>query len=125
MRVKANFSVFGRKLPSGRRVYYYHCYDPKGKRQWAKSTGKTKKTEAVLYCMDLFKKGLLVPEQKQPTFAEYSVGWWNPETCNYLKWRQLHNPISESTMNSHRMHFNVHIKDYFAKYKLDEITSYV
>ena len=55
MRNKAVFSVFGRKLPSGKVVYYYSCYDEKGKRQWAKSTGLGKKTEAVAYCMKLYK----------------------------------------------------------------------
>ncbi|MCL2140024.1 MAG: N-terminal phage integrase SAM-like domain-containing protein [Treponema sp.] len=122
MRVKANFSVFGRKLPSGKKVYYYHCYDAKGKRQWAKSTGKTKKTEAVLHCMDLFRAGLLIPEQKVPTFAEFSEGWWDIETYSYLKRRQLQEPAAETTIHSHRGNFKNHIKDYFAKYKLDEIT---
>jgi len=43
MRAKAIFTVFGRRLPSGKRVFYYQCYDEKGKRQWAKSTGLSKK----------------------------------------------------------------------------------
>jgi len=125
MRVKANFSVFARKLPSGILVYYYQCYDKKGRRQYAKSTGKTKKTEAVLHCMDLFKAGLLIPEQKMPTFAEFSAGWWDLETCNYLKRRQLQDPIAHSTIVMYQGHFNLHIKDYFAKYRLDEITQEV
>jgi hypothetical protein len=49
MRTKAVFSLFGRTLPSKKTVYYYQCYDVKGKRQWAKSTGLTKKTEAMAY----------------------------------------------------------------------------
>ncbi|MCL1929323.1 MAG: integrase, partial [Treponema sp.] len=93
MRAKAIFTVFGRKLPSGKQVYYYQCYDEKGNRQWAKSTGITKKTEAVAYCMKLFRDGLLIPEQKVPTFAEFSAGWWDIETCRYLKWRQLEDPM--------------------------------
>ena len=122
MRVKAVFSVFGRKLPSGKMVYYYQCYDEKGKRQWAKSTGITKKTEAVAYCMKLFRDGLLIPEQKAPTFEEFSYGWWDIETCRYLKWRQLHDPITQGTNDIHKSNFENHIKDYFAKYRLDEIT---
>ena len=125
MRIKAIISVFPRKLPSGRRVYYYQCYDKKGRRQWAKSTGLSKKTEAVAYCMGLFKSGLLIPEAKMPTFKEFSVGWWDVNTCLYLKWRMLHDPITEGTIESHRGHFNNHIKEYFAKYRLDEITTVV
>ena len=122
MRTKAIFSVFGRKLPSGKTVFYYQCYDPKGKRQWAKSTGITKKTEAVAYCTRLFRDGLLIPEQKVPTFSEFSNGWWEFETCRYIKWRQLHEPFTKGTVDIHKNNFNNHIKDYFAKYRLDEIT---
>ena len=122
MRNKAIFSVFGRKLPSGKRVYYYQCYDARGTRQFAKSTGLTRKTEAVAYCMKLFKDGLLIPEQKAPTFAEFSSGWWDVDTCRYLKWRQLHNPLTDSTIRLHKLRFHTHIRDYFAKFRIDEIT---
>jgi integrase len=122
MRAKAVFTVFGRKLPSKKTVYYYQCYDEKGRRQWAKSTGLTKKTEAVAYCMKLFRDGLLIPEQKTPLFSEFSKGWWDIGTCGYLKWRQLHNPIQAGTLAMLKCNFENHIKDYFAKYRLDEIT---
>ena len=122
MRNKAVFSVFGRKLPSGKKVYYYQCYDLKGKRQWAKSTGFTKKTEAVAYCMKLFRDGALIPEQKAPAFAEFSKGWWDIDTCKYLKRRQLHESITRGTISIHKSNFDNHIKDYFAKFNLEEIT---
>ena len=125
MRAKAVFSVFGRKLPSGKMVYYYQCYDDKGIRQYAKSTGLSKKTEAVAYCMKLFRDNLLIPEQKVPTFAEFSNGWWNIDTCKYLKWRQLHDPITQGTNDIHQSNFENHIKDYFAKFHLNEITPHV
>jgi len=122
MRAKAIFTVFGRVIPSGRTVYYYQCYDEKGRRQWAKSTGCFKKTEATAYCMRLFRDGLLIPEKKAPTFAEFTAGWWIPETCRYLKWRELHEPLTKSTIAIHKNNFHRNIKDYFAKYPLDEIT---
>jgi len=125
MRNKATFTVFPRTLASGLKVYYYQCYDDKGRRQWAKSTGLTKKTEANEYVMRLFRQGLLVPEQKKPTFAEFSNGWWDIETCKYLKWRQLHEPITDSTLTIYQANFKNHIKDYFANFKLDEITPLV
>jgi len=122
MRIKANFSVFPRKLASGRRVYYYQCYDGRDRRQWAKSTGKDKKTEAVRYCENLFKDGLLIPKLKIPTFGEFSEGWWDLNTCQYLKWRQLHDPIEDSTILMYKGYFKNHIKEHFAKFGLDEIT---
>ena len=121
MRVKAIFSVYGRNLPSGKKVFYYQCYDKEGKRQFAKSTGLTKKTEAMAYCMKLYKEGLLIPEQKAPTFAEFCDGWWDIDTCRYLKWRQLHDPLSQGTILIYKYNFEKHIKEYFSKFKLDEI----
>ena len=125
MRIKGTFTLFKRTLPSGHKIYYYQCYDIKGKRQFAKSTGKSVKSEAHEYCLMLFKNGLLIPEQKSPTFAEFSTGWWNIETCRYLKWRELHEPITDSTLIIYQANFKNHIKDYFAKFKLDEITPLV
>ena len=112
-------------MPSGHGIYYYQCYDKKGLRQGAKSTGKSVKTEAAEYCLLLFKNGLLIPEQKKPAFAEFSAGWWDLETCKYLKWRQLHEPITDSTLTIYQANFKNHIKDYFAEFKLDEITPLV
>src|SRR5215510_14769096 len=106
MRLNADFSVFDRKLLSGKTVYYYQCYDVKGKRQWAKSTGLSKKTEAVALCMKLYREGLLIPEQKSPTFAEFSKGWWDSETCRYLKWRELHEPLTKGTIRIHYLNFH-------------------
>jgi len=125
MRNKATFTLFKRTVPSGQQVFYYQCYDQKGKRQWAKSTGLTKRTLANEYCLKLFKDGLLIPEQKKPTFAEFSAGWWDIETCRYLKWRELHEPITDSTLIIYQGNYKNHIKDYFAKFKLDEITPLV
>jgi site-specific recombinase XerD len=81
-----------------------------------------KKTEAKAFCMRLFKDGLLIPGKKVPTFAEYSCGWWDIETCRYLKWRQLHSPMAQNTIDLHKINFVKHIKGYFEKYRLDEIT---
>jgi len=125
MRIKGVFTLFARKLPSGQKVFYYQCYDQKGRRQWAKSTGQSRKTEAVAFCMKLYKDGLLIPEKKLPTFAEFSADWWEADTCRYLKWRELHEPITDSTLIIYQGNFKNHIKDYFAKFKLDEITPLV
>jgi len=125
MRIKGTFTLFKRTMPSGHKIYYYQCYDIKGKRQFAKSTGKSVKSEAHEYCLKLFKNGLLIPEQKKPTFAEFSSGWWDIETCRYLKWRELHEPITDSTLIIYQANYKNHIKDYFAKFKLDEITPLV
>jgi integrase len=125
MRAKAIFSVFGRKLASGKTVFYYQCYDQKGKRLWARSTGLSKKTEATAYCMKLYRKGLLIPQPKAPAFGEYAEGWFDLDTCRFLKWRQFRDPLSQGSIDIHKNNLATHLKGYFSKYKLDEIDTAV
>ena len=44
------------------------------------------------------------------------------DTCVYLKWRELHEPLTKGTINIHKWNYSGNIKDYFAKYPLNEIT---
>jgi integrase len=71
--------------------------------------------------MDLFRKGKLIPEKKPMSFAEFAEGWWNPETCKYLRWRQVQNPLSPSTIDHYKTNLELHIKPYFGKMRLNAI----
>jgi hypothetical protein len=71
MRAKAVFSVFPRKLPGGKVVYYYQCYDANGKRLNGHSTGQSTKTAAAAYCMKRYREGNLIP-QKVTVHGSYS-----------------------------------------------------
>jgi integrase len=75
--------------------------------------------------MKLYRDGLLIPPPKVPTFAEYAEGWFDIETCRFLKWRQLHDPLSQGTIDIHKNNLSVHLKDFFSNYKLDEIDTNV
>jgi integrase len=123
MRAKAVFCVFPRKLPGGRVVYYYQCYDNAGKRLHGHSTGESTKTAAVAYCMKLYREGNLVPKKKVPTFEEYARGWWDFGTCGYLRWRTMRKEITESTAALFKSNTDLHITPYFGKMKLDAITA--
>jgi integrase len=122
MRAKAVFCVFPRKLPGGKAVYYYQCYDHSGKRMNGHSTGQSTKTGAVAYCMKLYREGNLIPKKRVPTFEEYAQGWWDFETCGYLRWRTMRKEITESTAALFKSNMDLHIKPYFDKMKLDAIT---
>jgi hypothetical protein len=102
MRIKAKFTLFPRKLPSGRVVYYYQCYDQNGKRLYAHSTGFDKKTLAYEFCLELYRTGKLIPEKKAVTFGEYAKGWFDKTTCAYLKWRSITSPITDGTIAIHK-----------------------
>ncbi|GHV92365.1 hypothetical protein AGMMS50268_28680 [Spirochaetia bacterium] len=122
MRNKAVFTVFARKLATGKTVYYYQCYDEYGKRLNAHSTGKVKKTEAVAYCMELFRAGELIPRIRIPSFREYCLNWFDPEKCEYLKWRKLYGETTKTTLAIYRTNLEKHLKPFYEKMNLAEIT---
>jgi integrase len=122
MRIKADFTVFPRKMPSGRTVFYFQCYDEAGARQNGRSTGCSKKTEARAYCMRLYREGRLVPKKRTMTFGEFAEGWWDVKTCKYLEWRQLSDPFSEGTIAMNKANTENYLKGFFGKTRLGDIT---
>jgi integrase len=125
MRIKANFTVFPRKMPSGRVVFYFQCYDENGVRQNGRSTGCSKKTEAAAYCMRLYRAGILVPKKKTVTFGDFSEGWWDVATCKYLQLRQLSDPFSEGTIAMNKANTENYLKEFFENIRLEDITKEV
>ena len=121
MRYKEPFTIYPRKLKTVT-VYYYQCYDSNGKRICGHSTGQRTKTAARNYCMELYRSGKLIPENKPVCFADFAGGWWDPEKCRYLEWRQVQNPLSPSTIDHYKINLKLHILPYFGKFKLGVIT---
>ncbi|MDR2951927.1 MAG: site-specific integrase [Treponema sp.] len=121
MRYKEIFTVYPRKLKNVT-VFYYHCYDENGKRICGHSTGQRTKTAARKYCMELYRKGKLIPEKKVTSFAEFAEGWWDIKKCKYLEWRQIQNPIAPSTIDHYKTNLNLHIKPFFGRIRLNAIT---
>jgi integrase len=125
MRVKNVFSVFARKMPSGKVVFYYQTYDGDGRRICAHSTGERTKTAAQAYCMLLFREGKLLPDRQQKkalTFAEFAQGWWEWETCPYLRRRMARRPITRSYADRAKRNMTKHLLPYFGKMRLDRIS---
>jgi len=121
MRYREPFTIYPRKLKTVT-VFYYQCYDNNGKRICGHSTGQRTKTAARAYCMELYRKGKLIPEYKPVSFAEFARGWWDTKTCKYLEWRQMQNPLSPSTIDHYKTNLELHIMPYFGKMKIGDIT---
>jgi len=121
MRYKEPFTLYPRKLKNIT-VYYYQCYDAEGKRTCGHSTGQKTRTAARIYCMELFKNGKLIPENKTMSFAEFAEGWWESGHCKYLEWRQMQNPMAPSTIDHYKSNLVLHITPFFGKFKLNQIT---
>jgi integrase len=124
------FSLFPRKLPSGKKVYYYQTYDDKGNRTSLLSTGQKTKTAALAVCMERYKAGTLAPRRgekrrsKIPTFAEFAEGWWDYDTCPYLQKRKARRRIAQGTADAGKGITRNRLLPKFGNRRLDEITAY-
>ncbi len=125
MRYREPFTLYLRKLPSGKKIWYYQTYDMNNKRTSAFSTGKKSKTAAKAYCFDLLKKDLLIPVRlSKITFKKYSENWWLWDKCEYLNYLKKRKTISRSYAKTARVMLGKHILPYFGKLQLREIRSY-
>jgi integrase len=104
-------------------VVYFHAYDRGGKRMHGKSTGETTMTAARVKCNRLLREGRLVRDTDTvPTFEEYSKGWWEWETCEYLKSRMKRHNLTEGyAVKCHRALKN-QLVPHFGNLGLDKIT---
>ncbi|GHU69016.1 hypothetical protein FACS189450_01050 [Spirochaetia bacterium] len=123
MKIHNDFTLYWRVFPSGKRVVYYYAYDENGKRLMGRSTGETNMTAARVRCNKLLKEGKLVPNTGyMPTFAEYAQGWWEWETCAYLKKRRKRAALTQAYADNNRKNLKNQLIPYFGEMSLNKIT---
>jgi integrase len=126
MRYKETFSLYRRRLLSGKVVFYYRTYNENGDLITGRSTGQTTRTAAKEYCIRLNREGKLVPEKtahiKVPAFKDYSEGWWDYDTCPYLKSRKGRRPISRGYAAQGLYAVANHLIPAFGERRIDLIT---
>lgn len=126
-RYREPFTIFPRKLSSGKTVYYYRTYTPDGERTTAHSTGKTNKTQARNYCADLLSKGLLYSGTGM-TFKVYAEGFfddnsqWMSDKIQAGQGKEQ--PIAENTLKAYRHKLNTYLMPYFKNIKLMDLRPY-
>ena len=125
MRYREPFTLYLRKMPSGKKIWYYQTYNKDNKRTCGFSTGKKSKTAAKAYCFDLLKMGTLIPERlTKLSFEQYSKDWWIWDKCEYLNYLRKRKTISQSYASTARAMLEKHILPYFGKMQLCGITTY-
>lgn len=125
MRYREPFTVFPRKLKSGRVVWYYQTYDQKGHRTSALSTGQLTKSAARATCRTLEKEGNLIPNKSgRMTFSDYSKNWWDMDKSEYVRYRMQRSSITPSYLRSSELYMKNHVVPYFKMMRLEEITKY-
>jgi hypothetical protein len=118
-----DFTFFTRKVPSGKTVVYYYAYDDEGRRLGPWTTGEANKTAARNYCNRLNRKGRLLPGPKGiPTFEEFSKGFWEWETCPYLKDRRKRKNFTGAYADKNKKVAQSQLLPYFGNMRLDKIT---
>ena len=124
--MRGDFSLYHRKVPSGKRVYYYYTYDDDGNQIGPCTTGQTTKTGARVYCNDLIRKGLLVPGIKgMTTFAVYAAEFWDWDKSEYLKVRRKRRKLTQGYADKCKGVVDYTLVPYFGKMRLDRITGEV
>ena len=123
-RYREPFTIFPRKLRSGKTVYYYRTYSPSGERTVAHSTGLTNKTQARCYCADLLSKGLLY-SNNGINFAVYAKGFfddnsqWMSDKIQAGQGKEQ--PIAKNTLKSYRHNLDTFIIPFFKNIKVGDI----
>jgi integrase len=118
-----DFTLFSRKVPSGKTVVYYYAYDAGGRRLGPWTTGQMSIPAARNYCNLLIRKGKLLPGLKGiPTFGEFSKNFWDWETSPYLKERRKRRVLTRSYTDKNKSLVTLRLDDYFGKMTLDKIT---
>ncbi|MDR1251700.1 MAG: phage integrase SAM-like domain-containing protein, partial [Treponema sp.] len=119
-----DFTLFTRKVPSGKTVVYYYAYDDEGRRLGPWTTGEANRTAARNYCNKLNRKGKLLPGPKEmPTFTEYCAGFWDWENSPYLKERKKRRKLTQSYADKNQRVVEYTLLPYFGKMRLDKITA--
>ncbi|MDR2631252.1 MAG: site-specific integrase [Spirochaetaceae bacterium] len=119
-----DFTLFTRKVPSGKTVVYYYAYDDEGRRLGPWTTGEANKTAARNYCNKLNREGRLLPGPKEmPTFAEYCTGFWDWENSPYLKERKKRRKLTQSYADKNQRVVEYTLLPYFGKMRVDKITA--
>ena len=121
MRVTEPYTIFPRKLKSGKIVYYYQFRDEQGFRSGAKSTGCTTLSSAKRYCNKLYNSGELT-KLTSYTFCIYVKDFFSKEK-DWYKWKVVNNSkITDETIMSYNKFLRNQLIPFFETKKLEDIS---
>ncbi len=127
---KKPFSLYSRTFKNVK-IWYYRTYNEFGQRTHGFSTGQTSKTAAESYCMELYKKGALIPN-KNMTLKQYADNykWWVWDECQYVKNQLARSPENKPALGRVYVddclsRLNNHILPYLGKCKLGKLSTLI
>lgn len=120
MRVTEPYTIFPRKLNSGKTVYYYQFRDELNRRSTAKSTGCTTLASAKRFVQKLYNSGELTLNTKL-SFSNYTKDFFS-ESSRYYKWKVANKErISQETLLAYDKFLRNQLLPFFEKYILTKI----
>lgn len=120
MRVTEPYTIFPRKLNSGKTVYYYQFRDPQGKRSSAKSTGCTTLSAARRFCQKLYNEGEF-KVNAHLVFSVYTKDFFS-ENSRYYKWKIANKErFSPESMLAYDKFLRNQLIPYFADFEINKI----
>ena len=112
MRVTEPYTIFPRKLPSGKTVYYYQYRDALGRRTTAKSTGCITLASAKRFCQKLYNAGAFKKDNAL-TFGAYTKDFFS-EKSRFYKWKIANKErISRETLLAYDKFLRNQLTPYF------------
>lgn len=121
MRITEPYTLFPRKLKSGKIVYYYQFRDELGRRSVPKSTGCNTQSAARRYCQKLYNTGELT-KNTDFLFSVFTQDFFSKNN-EWYKWKLVNNSsITDETILSYIKFLNNQLLPFFQDYKLCDIT---
>ena len=115
MRFHQPYTLYGRRLSNGQRVWYYRISDPDGRRTSGRSTGQTSKALAHQVVIRLIQEGRLGQPAKEITVEQYSTNWWSDQ-CPYVQGRLMRGrTLTRKYIENQRAYLDNHILPTFGK----------
>jgi len=121
--MRNDFTVFKRRVPSGKKVVYYYAYDENGERKGPWTTNCLTITEARNYIYGLIKKGVLLPNKTKPIlFGEFAEGFWD-RNSEYIKNQDGRADITDTYIGNCQRMLKNQILPFFDNRPLRSITA--
>lgn len=122
MRITEPYTIFLRKLPSGRCVYYYQFRDEYGRRSAAYSTGTDNSAKAKRIVRQLYNEGKFV-SSGNTNFGSFVKSFFDDEGV-YVKSKELKGEkAKKNTLIAYRKVTENQLKPFFGDIRLDKINT--
>lgn len=122
MRVTEPYTIFLRKLPSGRQVYYYQFRDEEGRRSAAYSTGTDKLSQARRICQKMYNEGKF-KKNDGLLFRNFAKGFFDDDS-EFCRWKKVNgNALAQSTVMSYRRLLDNQVMPFFGDMRLNRINT--